>query len=370
MSRPVLQIRHPGILTTVQDRGRYGYQRYGVPVSGAMDQLALRAANLLVGNDQGAACLEMTVIGPTARLLSDATVAVTGADLTATVDGRPLPRWEAVEVEEGSELSFPEMRDGVRGYLAIAGGIDVPEALGSRSTYIKAGLGGLDGRALAEGDAVSAFDGAGPVRSAPEGFEAPVYGRRHRLRVVMGPQDDAFGEEAVATLLGSEYTVSLDSDRVGYRLEGPAVSHKTRPDIISDGTPAGAVQIPGDGTPTVLLADRGTTGGYTKIATVISADVDRLGQALPGQTVTFEAVSVDEAQRAMRETEELVSAFAGMAPPSVSVDGEAFDVLDADGGIVAGRGPWAADAPGTRRLAKAKVGGHTYEFEVTVRADV
>ena len=370
MSHPVLQIRHPGILTTVQDRGRYGYQRYGVPVSGAMDQLALRAANLLLGNEQEPACLEMTVIGPTARLLSDATVAVTGADLTASVDGRALPRWEAVGVGAGSELSFPEMRDGVRGYLAIAGGIDVPEALGSRSTYVKAGLGGLEGRALHEGDVVSAFEAAGPVRAAPAGFEAPVYGRSHRLRVVMGPQDDAFGDDAVATLLESEYTVSLDSDRVGYRLEGPAITHRTRPDIISDGTPAGAVQIPGDGTPTVLLADRGTTGGYTKIATVISADLDRLGQALPGQTVTFEPVSVEEAHRAMRETEALVSAFAGMAPPSVSVDGEQFDVLDADGGMVAGRGPWAAAAPSTFRLAKATVGGNTYEFEVTVRADV
>ncbi len=370
MSRPVLQVRHPGILTTVQDRGRYGYQRYGVPVSGAMDQLALRAANLLVGNDQGAACLEMTVIGPTARLLADATVAVTGADLAASVDGRPLPRWEALEVEAGSELSFPEMRDGVRGYLAVAGGIDVPEALGSRSTYVKAGLGGLEGRALAEGDVISAFDAAGPARTAPAGFEAPAYGREHRLRVVMGPQYDAFGEEAVATLLGSEYTVSLDSDRVGYRLEGPPVSHETQPDIVSDGTPAGAVQIPGDGTPTVLLADRGTTGGYTKIATVIGADLDRLGQALPGQKVTFEAVGVTEAHRAMRETEALVSAFAGMAPPSVSVDGEQFDALDAAGGILAGRGPWTAGAQSASRLASATVGGRTYEFEVTVRADV
>ena len=321
MSRPVLQILHPGIFTTVQDRGRYGFQRYGVPVSGAMDQFALRAANLLAGNGQGAACLEMTVIGPTARLLSDATVAITGADLTPTVDGRPLPRWEPAALGAGSVLSFPEMRDGVRCYLSISGGIDVPEVLGSRSTYVKADLGGLEGRALLEGDVISAFDDAGPVREAPTGFEAPSYGRRHNLRVVMGPQDDAFDDDAVAVLLESEYTVSLDSDRVGYRLEGPRISHRTRPDIISDGTPAGAIQVPGDGSPTVLLADRGATGGYTKIATVISTDVDRLGQALPGQTVAFEALDVEDAHRAMRGTEALISAFAGLPPPSVSVDG-------------------------------------------------
>ncbi len=365
MSRPVLQILHPGIFTTVQDRGRYGFQRYGVPVSGAMDQFALRAANLLAGNGQGAACLEMTVIGPTARLLSDATVAITGADLTPTVDGRPLPRWEPAALGAGSVLSFPEMRDGVRCYLSISGGIDVPEVLGSRSTYVKADLGGLEGRALLEGDVISAFDDAGPVREAPTGFEAPSYGRRHNLRVVMGPQDDAFDDDAVAALLESEYTVSLDSDRVGYRLEGPRISHRTRPDIISDGTPAGAIQVPGDGSPTVLLADRGATGGYTKIATVISTDVDRLGQALPGQTVAFEALDVEDAHRAMRGTEALISAFAGLPPPSVSVDGEPFDVLDLEGRIVAGRLPWTAGARSTRRLARATIGGRTYEFEVS-----
>ena len=146
MSHAVLDIKYPGIFTTVQDRGRYGFQRYGVPVSGAMDQFALRVANLLVGNDEGAACLEMTVVGPTVHLVVNAVVAVTGADLTPTMGGQPLQMWEAVSVESGTELTFPDMRDGTRSYLAIAGGIDVPEVLGSRSTYVNAALGGQNAR--------------------------------------------------------------------------------------------------------------------------------------------------------------------------------------------------------------------------------
>lgn len=368
MSGPVLEIASPGLLTTVQDRGRYGFQRYGVPVSGAMDEFALRAANLLVGNDQGAACLEMTVLGPTARFLRDARIAVTGGDLTANLNGAPLPRWQAVDVAGGSELGFSNMRDGMRAYLAIAGGIDVPVVMGSRSTYLPSGIGGFEGRALAGGDVVSAFpaDPDAPAGRLPRGYEPPSYGPHHEIRVVMGPQADAFGQEAVDVLLGSTFTISLDSDRMGYRLEGAEVRHATGPDIVSDGNAPGAIQVPGSGVPTVLLADRGTTGGYTKIATAISADLGKLAQAVPAQTVSLTAVDLQEATAAARENESVLAAIAlGVDDRvSVAVNGSAVEVVDAAGGPLTSLA--AAGAAASVVTASVESGGRTYEFDLEV----
>ena len=368
MSDPTLEIVSPGLLTTVQDRGRYGYQRYGVPVSGAMDEFALRAANLLVGNDQGAACLEMTVLGPTARFLRDARIAVTGGDLTATLNGEPLPRWQAVDVAKDSELGFRNMRDGMRAYLAVAGGVNVPVVMGSRSTYLPSGIGGFDGRALAAGDVVLAFpaDTAGPARRLPRGYEAPEYGSHHEIRVVMGPQADAFGQDAVDALLGATFTISLDSDRMGYRLEGAEVRHATGPDIVSDGNAPGAIQVPGSGVPTVLLADRGTTGGYTKIATAISADLGKLAQAVPAQTVSLTAVDLEEAAAAARERESMLAAIAlGIDDRvAIAVDGAAVEVVDASGGALTS--PAAAGASTSVVTASVESGGGAFELEIEV----
>ena len=366
---PAMEVIEPGLFTTVQDRGRYGYQRFGVPVSGAMDQFALRAANLLVGNDENAAALEMTVIGPTVEFKGDAVIAVTGADLTPMLDGSPMPRWEAVRVAAGSRLSFHGMADGIRGYLAVSGGIDVPEVMGSRSTYVKGGFGGLNGSAISSGDVLDTLDSPGPTREMPPGFQPPVYGTEHELRVILGPQDHAFDDGAISTLLESTFTVSLDSDRMGYRLEGPQVAHRDSPDIISEGNAPGAVQVSGDGVPTVLMADRGTTGGYTKIAAVITADVGRLAQAVPGESVRFAAVSHDEAVAALEEQEAILAAIAGALPTpavpvTVVVDGETLDVTDEQGEpITAGEGSARA------QRATAVVKGLTYSFDVEVRTD-
>ena len=369
MSSPTLEIVSPGLLTTVQDRGRYGYQRFGVPVSGAMDEFALRAANLLVGNDQGDACLEMTVLGPTARFLRDARIAVTGGDLTGTLNGTPLPRWQPVDVAKDSELSFRNMQDGMRAYLAVAGGIDVPVVMGSRSTYLPSGIGGFDGRALAAGDVVSAFPAdsdAPPARRLPRGYDPPTYGAHHEVRVVMGPQADAFRQDAVDVLLGSTFTVSLDSDRMGYRLEGAEVRHATGPDIVSDGNPPGAIQVPGSGVPTVLLADRGTTGGYTKIATVIAADLGKLAQAVPAQTVSLTVVEMEEAAAAAREQESVLAAIAlGIDDRvAIAVDGKTVEVVDAAGGAVTS--PGAVGAGANVVSASVESGGQTYELDVEV----
>ena len=303
----VLEVLDGGMFTTVQDLGRYGYQRYGVPVSGAMDTFALRAANLMVGNREGDAGLEMTMAGPHLRFLDETVVAITGADLMPALDGKPVPVWQAVAVQKGAELQFHGIRDGVRAYLAIAGGVGVPPMLGSRSTYTRAKIGGLEGRALVHGDRIAVSTGMDRVegRRFPQGA-SPRYGHTHRLRVTPGQQYDAFTEQGIETFLSSSYTVTPRSDRIGYRLEGSPIEHKAGADIVSDGIPLGAVQVTGDGMPIVLLSDRGTTGGYTKIATVISADIMRLAQAAPGDVVTFPRATLQEAHAALLEQESLI----------------------------------------------------------------
>ena len=302
------------MLTTVQDLGRYGYERYGVPVSGAMDQFALRAANLLVGNPPHAAALEITLAGPTLRATDKCLIAVTGADLSLRVNDWEMPPWMAIFVRQGWTITFGDRKSGCRAYLAVAGGIDVMPIMGSRSTYLSGGFGGVEGRALRQGDVIPV--GVVPFhlperagRSFPSNL-VPDYSDAPEIHVVLGPQDDYFTDEGMATFLSGEYQVGPTSDRMGYRLQGPEIAHKGRADIISDGIPLGAVQVPADRQPIVMMADRQTTGGYPKIATVISADVPLLAQCLPGQsTVRFEAIGVEEAQsryrRMMKALEEV-----------------------------------------------------------------
>ncbi len=302
------------MLTTVQDLGRYGYERYGVPVSGAMDQFALRAANLLVGNPPHAAALEITLAGPTLRATDKCLIAVTGADLSLRVNDWEMPPWMAIFVRQGWTITFGDRKSGCRAYLAVAGGIDVMPIMGSRSTYLSGGFGGVEGRALRQGDVIPV--GVVPFhlperagRSFPSNL-VPDYSDAPEIHVVLGPQDDYFTDEGMATFLSGEYQVGPTSDRMGYRLQGPEIAHKGRADIISDGIPLGAVQVPADRQPIVMMADRQTTGGYPKIATVISADIPLLAQCLPGQsTVRFEAIGVEEAQsryrRMMKALEEV-----------------------------------------------------------------
>ena len=306
-----------GMLTTVQDLGRYGYQRYGVPTSGALDLFSLRAANRLVGNPDTAAGLEVTLVGPRLKFLVPATFALTGADLGARLDGQPLPRWQSVLAEVGAMLSFGECLDGMRAYLAIAGGIDVPVVLGSRSTYTRSKLGGVEGRPLKAGDVLHVCGDRpvllGGALRMPEASR-PAYGHSHTLRVVLGPQEDRFSARGIDTFLSSTYTVAPQSDRMGYRLIGPMIEQLRGPDIVSDGTPFGAVQVAGDGVPIILLADRGTAGGYTKIATAIGPDLPRLAQALPGDAVRFVRVDLEAAYEAVRERERQLESITATGP--------------------------------------------------------
>lgn len=296
-----ITVLHPGMLTTVQDLGRTGYQRYGVPVSGAVDPRSAAVANILVGNDEGEAVLECTVLGPRLRFDSGAVVAVTGGDLGPTVDGQPIANYQAIELAAGQTLAFAGPKSGCRAFVAVSGGLDIPMVMGSRSTYMKAKIGGFQGRRLEKGDVLSLRSpGAAPknlgIRAlAPEFRPREVY----TLRVVPGPQDGAFTGDGMDTFLSGAYTVTAEFDRMGCRLEGPQIAHRESADIISDGIAFGAVQVPSSGQPIIMLSDRQTTGGYTKIANVISADFRILGQMKGGDKVRFERVSIAAAQEAL-----------------------------------------------------------------------
>ena len=375
MSGPMLEVVQPGLLTTVQDLGRWGYQKYGVPVCGALDPVSLRIANILVGNHESLAGLEMTGVGPSLKFSEDAVIAITGADLGPQLDARPIPSWESVRVPGGSTLSFRGPHDGLRAYLAFAGGIDVPPVMGSRSTDLRSGFGGIDGRALEAGDRVPIGPSSIPCNWSPKTLPTaisrqPTYGQTFEIRVVMGPQDAMFKETGIAVLLTSEYTVSTDSDRTGCRLDGPAVGHVRGPDIVSDGTALGSIQIPGSGTPIVLLADRGTTGGYTKVATVISPDIGLLAQAMPGAKVRFAAVAVEEAHDILREQEDMIREIkvaVGLdltGAISVRTEGTEVPVQDAERRPITAPGIPASKT--TSRTVSATVDGQCYEFEIEV----
>jgi biotin-dependent carboxylase-like uncharacterized protein len=305
-----LTVLNAGVSTTVQDLGRYGYQQYGVPPSGALDSHAFRLGNLLLGNAESAASLEITLPGCRLQACRDTVIAITGADLGATVNGQPVPLWESLAIRRNDIIAFSRYRNGCRAYLAVAGGIDVPQVMESRSTYLRARLGGFQGRRLGEKDTVHANKAtrheAG--RKIPAEY-IPVYGARIELKVILGPQDDYFTEKGVRTFLASTYSVSAQSDRMGYRLEGPQIEQRTSADIVSDGIPLGAIQVPGDGLPIILLGDRQTTGGYTKIAVVSSVDIPKVAQAKPGDAIRFKAIPLSEARHELLDYEQRIHAL-------------------------------------------------------------
>jgi biotin-dependent carboxylase-like uncharacterized protein len=253
-----------------------------------------------LGNEEGEAGLEVTLLGPTLKFSEDCWIAITGADLGARLNEEEAPLWETIPVESGDVLSFQSPRKGMRAYIAVAGEIEVPPVLGSKATYLRANLGGLEGRALAQGDRLNIKPASVRHRRLPREY-MPDYGLEP-IRVTL-VSAERFTPDGVKTFLSSEYRVHPESDRMGLRLQGPKIEHTRGADIISEPVCTGAVQVPGNGQPIVLLADRQTTGGYTKMATVISADLHKLGQAKPGETVSFEEISLEQAHLLWRETE-------------------------------------------------------------------
>lgn len=308
-ARSVTVLR-PGILTTVQDLGRRGHEAAGVTASGALDQVAHRVANALVGNEPDAATLEATISGPELRFDHDATIAVTGADLAATLDGSTIPLRRSVVCRAGSTLQFGARRSGARACIAFDGGVNVPRALGSRATHVLSGIGGIDGRALVAGDRVplGPRSAAPPERRIETPLTLPAGGAR--VRVLPGPQDDWFPDPALETLQRTRFTVGVNSDRMGYRLTGAGRIARNAGEMITDATFAGGIQIPPSGEPIVLMADRQTTGGYPQIATVITADLPAVGQLAPGDWIEFEVCSRSEAISALRAQEAMLREWA------------------------------------------------------------
>jgi biotin-dependent carboxylase-like uncharacterized protein len=307
----MIRVTDPGPQTTVQDLGRAGQLRYGIPPSGPMDVQAFVIANRLVGNADGAAGLECTLVGPRFTAEVACAIAVTGADVPVTINGEAAAMWATLALRPGDAVRIGAARAGLRAYVAFTGGVDVPPALGSRATYLRGRLGGLDGRSLRRDDVLRLFPAPPPVTRALPAARIPALEAAPEVRVVLGPEADRFTAEGLAALLGGPYEMLPQSDRMGARLAGAPIRHARGHDIISDGIALGSIQVPGDGQPIVLLVDRQSTGGYTKVATVGSFDIGRIGQVKPGGRLRFRAVDVDEAHRLRRAWRTSLAAAAG-----------------------------------------------------------
>jgi biotin-dependent carboxylase-like uncharacterized protein len=308
----IFRVINAGLFTTVQDLGRYGYLQYGVPISGAMDTFSLTVANLLVANDERDACLETTLVGPKLQALTTAQIAITGGNCSPNVNGHQVAMWQTLTLQEGDVVSFGRMENGCRAYLSVRGGINVPLLLGSRSTYVRGGFGGLEGRQLKTEDVIEASN----MSLLSVEYSLPtkhVLQFRNQLtaHVVLGPQDDMFTEKGLNAFLSNPYKIISEADRMGYRLEGSVIEHVSKADIVSDAILPGAVQVPRDGKPILIMRDAQTTGGYPKIAVVVTADVDLLGQAKPGDVIEFSKVTVKEAQEKTHVYYRLLKALRG-----------------------------------------------------------
>ena len=303
------EIIKPGLMSTIQDIGRANYQKYGISASGAMDKLSLRIGNIIVGNNDDEAAIEITFKGPHLKFLDSGIIAITGADMGAKLNDELVSLWTSIKVNKGDYLTFSfATGNGCRAYIAIAGGIEVPVVIGSKSTSLRAGFGGVDGKALQTGDVISIgrSECASVGRVFPLEYR-PNFGEDRPMRFILGPQADEFAAAELEKFCTSIYKVLNESDRMGFRLEGTAISHKVGPDIISDYITMGSIQIPGNGQPIVLMAECQMTGGYTKIGVVIDVDLPYLAQKKPGDTIHFERIDIEEAQQLYRERERFFS---------------------------------------------------------------
>ncbi|CAO4164319.1 5-oxoprolinase subunit C family protein [Methylorubrum populi] len=334
---PRLHLARLSGAASIQDAGRHGFLRFGLSASGPMDPVAFAAANLLVGNGPDAAAIEFGLAAATLRVEGGPVrLALAGAVGAIRLDGEPMAAHRSFLLREGEELTVARPRDGVYAVLAVSGGVPVPAVMGSRSLHQRAALGGFEGRPLREGDRLPL--GPRPLSGDAERCLDPVaLERGEPIRVVLGPQDDHFAPDGLATFLGRDFTVSNRADRMGYQLDGPEIAHGAQGfNIVSDATVAGSVQVPGSGRPIVLLADRQTTGGYPKIATVISVDLRRIAQRRPGETLRFEAVDLAAATRLARARRAQLAGLSARLRPveseaarlmAANLAGEAVDAL-------------------------------------------
>jgi len=304
----IIQVQSPGLLTTVQDLGREGFGPLGVSPSGAADPISLRIGNRLVANPESAAALEMTLLGGAFLFPQGATISLTGSDFGATLEGTPLDLWKSKEVSPGQTLRVGSTQSGARCYISIHGGIAVKPFLGSASTHLLSGLGGYEGRALRKGDVLNISEEVSSFRKktiAPQALEqlAP----RKVLRVTPGPQSEWFPESSLRAFCENTYRVAEESNRMGLRLEGQPVARESNSEMITEGVSLGAVQITASGLPIILFVEQQTTGGYPKIANVISADLHSLGQLRPRDEIRFEQVSWEAARSLLLQQEQLLA---------------------------------------------------------------
>jgi antagonist of KipI len=301
MRTPIFKVLKPGLQTTVQDLGRYGFREFGVSPSGAMDPFSLQIGNLLVGNDLGEAALEATLIGPALLALQDVSIAICGGNLSPKINEQEIPLWKSSVIKKGQTLSFGKLKEGARTYISVAGGIDVPFVLNSKSTYLTGKFGGYEGRALKKGDILF----GNPLTRRNRFLHTkliPRYTNPLSVRVIIGPHTGNFTAAGLETFLTKEYSITAQSNRMGYQLTGPKIEHSSTADIISDAIPLGGIQVPASGQPIILMAEHQTTGGYSRIGTVISADIHRLAQAQPGTKVRFREIDMQTAQDLLTES--------------------------------------------------------------------
>ncbi|MEM7652800.1 MAG: biotin-dependent carboxyltransferase family protein [Pseudomonadota bacterium] len=330
---PAFKLRRAGMMTTLQDMGRIGNQHRGMTAAGAMDTLAFRIANALVGNPVDTGALEVGFLGPefsveatSARIAIGGNVQVLLTPVATPDVKKPLKPWQSHTVSKGDVISIGSVTETAFCYLAVAGGFDVPDLMGSQSTYTRAGIGGFEGRTLADGDVIALNQDTAPQTSDLMAETPPVYGSGP-IRVVLGPQDDYFTKDAIQTFLSEPFPISQEADRMGQRLEGPKLQHADGFDIPSDGIAKGSIQVPGTGHPILLLSDHQTVGGYPKIATIISADIPRASQMRPGMIYQFTSVTVAEAEAARRAQEDALTKLISGLKPALPDGGIDLDAL-------------------------------------------
>lgn len=327
------KILNPGLFTTVQDIGRFGYESLGAPTSGAMDIFSFKVANILAGNTIDEPVLEVTLLGPRMEFLSDAFISVTGANMIPLINGKKRPTWSAFPVKKGDVLSFSPMTEGCRAYIAVAGGLKAENVMGSASTYVRGKIGGILGRPLKKGDILELKrdDSAKRKPCKVKSDYIPSYKTMVNVRIILGPQDDYFSNDAIEKLLSSTYTLTNESDRMGFRLDGPEIRPIDKYDIITDGLIPGSVQIPGNGKPIIMMKDAQTTGGYVKIANVISIDLPKLAQLKPGDKLRFEKVKLNKAHEMLKDVNKTLNKIKEELVRfrcfEVEVNGNSYDVV-------------------------------------------
>ncbi len=334
----IFEVIEPGFFTTIQDLGRYENESEGVPNSGAMDEYSFRIANLLLNNDENCPALEITLIGPKLLVLNDVVVALTGADMQPVVNGIKRSNWCSMPLLKGDLLSFLPMKSGLRSYLAIPGGFKSNIAFGSSSTYTRGGIGGINGRRLVPGDILEmASDSLYDTEIIPKKMSKnfiPTHINMQEIKVILGPQDDYFPPETIKTFLQSSFKITNNIDRMGYRLDGPQIVSYGENNIITDGIVPGSIQIPPNGKPIIIMKDAQTTGGYAKIATVISTDLQKIAQMKPGDKIKFKNISLQEAHEDLKSNERriklAVSNLKQVKYFMVTVDEKKYDVSLSD----------------------------------------